>query len=157
MVGDAFFGFYAGRDLIANADGALSDDDMACLKEAASLGVANWEMAVAATVIHYINDVRADIYAASPSSEGEFSLSDYAKHWGEAKGFGLWFQFNPHSPLTDGEFDEVHDLLGQTAPTWDPSDMSDSATAMTFYDDLEAARDILCDAYLFEVENCENW
>ena len=123
----------------------------------ATTAIGNWEMAVAATVIHYINDVRADIYAASPSSEGEFSLKDYAKHWGEAKGFGLWFQFNPHSPLVDSEFAELHELLGHSAPTWDPSDMADAGSAMTYYDDLETARDILCDAYAFEADNCANW
>lgn len=157
MVGMAWEGFHGGRTLIAANDGALSDDDMTTLQEHAAMAVSAWEMAVAATVVHYINDVRADIYSASPSSEGEFSGADYAKHWGEAKGFALWSQFNQRSPMSDADFADLHTLLGETGPTWDPSDMSDPSVAMTFYSDLEAARDIVCTAYAFEVENCENW
>ena len=157
LVGMAWEGFLGGRTLIADNDGALSDEDMETLKEHAQLAIGAWEMAVAATVVHYINDVRADIYAASPDSEGDFSLADYAKHWGEAKGFGLWFQFNPHSPMSDADFAELHNLLGQTGPAWDPSDLTDAAGGMTFYNDLETARDIICTAYAFEADNCANW
>ena len=95
-------------------------------------------MAVAATVIHYINDVLADM-AATSESEGTFSLEDYAKHWGEAKGFGLWFQFNPHSPLIDEEFAQLHELLGQSGPGWDATGSADTPEAMTFMNDLVAA------------------
>jgi len=113
-------------------------------------------MAVAATVIHYINDVTADIMAGAPGGSG-FVAADYAKHWAEAKGFGLWFQFNPHSPLTDDEFIEVHDLLGQNAPGWNPDPDAADEGYTEYLTDLGVARSILCDAYLFEEDNCANW
>ena len=157
MVHDAFNAFVWGRELIAAADGDLSEDELSELEGYATIAIGNWEMAVAATVIHYINDVLADMALATSESEDTFSLEDYAKHWGEAKGFGLWFQFNPHSPLIDEEFAQLHELLGQSGPGWDATGSADTPEAMTFMNDLVAAREILCDAYAFEVDNCANW
>ena len=91
MVHDAFNAFVWGRELIAAADGDLSEDELSELEGYATIAIGNWEMAIAATVIHYINDVLADMALATSESEDTFSLEDYAKHWGEAKGFGLWF------------------------------------------------------------------
>jgi hypothetical protein len=151
MVGDAWLGFHGGRAIIAAADGALSEDDMAALEEHAQLAVSTWEMAVAATVIHYINDMNGDLEAAGTDA---YSFNDYAKHWGEAKGFGLWFQFNPHSLMTDSDFAELHDLLGQTAPGYVPGGAGDQ---VTYTNGLMAARDLICTTYAFEADNCSNW
>ena len=118
------------------------------------LAIGAWEKAIAATVVHYINDVRADIMSASPSTPEEFSFQDFAKHWGAAKGFGLWFQFNPNSPMTDDQFEALHEALGQTAPRWTPEGGGDY---MAWYADLEAARTLLGEIYDFDAELLENW
>lgn len=151
MVGDAWLGFQGGRAIIADADGALSDDDMTALEEHALLAVGTWEMAVAATVIHYINAINGDLGAVGTEA---YSFDDYAKHWGEAKGFALWFQFNPHSLMTDGDFAELHDLLGQTAPGYVPEGTEDP---VTYINGLMTAREIICTTYAFEADNCSNW
>jgi hypothetical protein len=91
---------------------------------------------------------------ATGETEGAFSFNDYAKHWGEAKGFGLWFQFNPHSMMSDDDFADLHDLLGQTMPSYVPGGGGDY---MTYYSGLEEARDIICTAYAFEADNCAGW
>lgn len=151
MVGDAWLGFHGGRAIIADAAGALSADDMAALEEHALLAVGTWEMAVAATVIHYINNINGDLGAVGSDA---YSFDDYAKHWGEAKGFALWFQFNPHSLMTHGDFTELHDLLGQTAPGYVPEG---AGNQVTYINDLMAARDLICTTYAFEADNCSNW
>ena len=156
MVHDAFDAFVAGRELIVSAGGELSDEQLTSLEGYAQAAIANWEMAAAATVIHYINALRSDLFTVI-DDEGAFDLNAYAKHWAEAKGFGLWPQFNPRSPLVDTEFAQLHELLGLSAPVWTPADGDDTDLAMTYYDDLETVRDILCEAYAFEADNCTEW
>ena len=48
-----------------------------------------WENAIAATVVHYINDVLQDM---SDFGTADYSFSSHAKHWGELKGFSLALQ-----------------------------------------------------------------
>ena len=57
----------------------------------------------------------------------------------------------------DEEFAQLHELLGQSGPGWDATGSADTPEAMTFMNDLVAARELLCDAYAFEVDNCANW
>ena len=57
---------------------------------------------VAATAVHYINDVLADM-ADFDTTNNVFAdtdnFKDLAKHWGEMKGFALGLQFSPWSPF----------------------------------------------------------
>src|SRR5690606_37453603 len=85
--------------------------------------------------------------AAIPT-EG-YSFADHAKHWSEMKGFALSFQFNPHSPLSDADFAELHDLLG-TRPVLS----TDGDPALGQYKaDLLAARELVGAAFGFDAAN----
>ena len=98
LVGEAWTGFYGGRTIIANAAHdatGLSDAEMVELVAHRDMAIGAWEKAIAATVIHYINDMIADISAYDAdemagtvgTADATYSFSDYIKHWGEAKGF----------------------------------------------------------------------
>ena len=59
-----------------------------------------WEKCIAATAVHYINDV---IYrhGSFPTERLRIrsNFVNLAKHWGEMKGFALGLQFSALSPL----------------------------------------------------------
>jgi len=144
LTGAAYSGFKSGRDLIASVDGALSDDEMAELLTYRDLAIQSWEKGIAATVIHYINDMIADI------SEPELDFYGYAKHWSEAKGFALSHQFNRLSPVSDVEFALLHDLL-RDAPELD------AANFAAWEGELLLARDILETAFSFAPADVAGW
>ena len=119
----AWDGFIAGRTIIANAGGTLTEPEMTDLVAARDQAVSNWEKAISATAVHYVNDVLGDMakpMACEVDGAGAqvdadcnaYSFESHAKHWGELKGFALSLQFNPHSPLTDDDFDRLHEVLG---------------------------------------------
>jgi len=163
FVGDAWTGFEGGRAIIDAAlvdGGPLTEDEMTELLTHRDLAISSWEKAIAATVVHYINDVRADIDSCSAEGEDGFNFADFAKHWGEAKGFALWFQFNPASPLLadadeDGveDFQALHQLLGMSGPLWTSCDEASEA----WYGELETARTLLGAAYGFDDALLEAW
>jgi hypothetical protein len=97
---DAFSAWTRGRALIHAHVGMNFADwsaDAQADFEAQIVAVqASWEGAVAATVVHYINDVLGDM---AKFDTDEYSYASHAKHWGELKGFALGLQFNPWSPL----------------------------------------------------------
>tara|TARA_B100000745_G_scaffold300560_1_gene255288 strand:+ start:71 stop:1243 length:1173 start_codon:yes stop_codon:yes gene_type:complete len=144
----AFNAFLAGRQIIADANQQpLTDEQLADLQAQRDIAVEYWEKSIASTIVHYINDVSADL--AQLGTEG-FSFADMAKHWSEMKGFALGLQFNPHSPLTDADFANLHGFLGD-APELDV-DAVDG-----YLSDLQLARDLLQDRYGFDAENVANW
>lgn len=100
FTGDIFTAWRRGRAIITahvGEDFADWTDEMKTdFRAQVNTIQAAWEGAVAATVIHYINDVLEDMNQFG--SEG-YSYSSHAKHWGELKGFALGLQFNPWSPL----------------------------------------------------------
>lgn len=144
----AMAAFLAGRALIATTDGALSEAAMTELQNYALAALDAWERAIAATVVHYINDTTADLNAFGTD---EFDFINLAKHWGEMKGFGLGLQYNRHSPLDDDDFAELHSLIGD-APVF-----SDSVAITAYLADLAEARDLLEQAYQFNSDNVANW
>jgi len=145
---DAMDAFLAGRNLInANAGADLTTEQMTELLGYRDVAVEAWEKSVAATVVHYINDVRGDL---STLGTDDFSFSDTAKHFSELKGFALGLQFNPYSPITDAQFEEIHTLL-KDAP------VLDAANVDAYQSDLIKARDILQTALSFDAENVANW
>mgnify|MGYP003917794563 CR=1 FL=1 len=153
---DIFDAFLAGRTLIHNNPGELSEELMTELKGYRDTIVWGWEKAFAATAIHYINDTLGDMAniatdaAAEEGADATYSFTDHAKHWGELKGFALGFQFSPHSPLSDEDFVKFHDLIG-TAPVLADGDLT------AYEADLLEARDILRDAYEFDADNAASW
>lgn len=138
---DAFLG---GRAYIAGRSGTLSTDEVSELAVFRDEALAAWEETIAATVVHYINDMSTDL-------EGELTgdgFANTAKHFSEMKGFALALQFNRLSPLTEPEFVELHELLGDAPDLVDPAG---------YGDDLLAARALLGTAYGFDAGNLVAW
>lgn len=89
--------FIDGRQLIADADGeALSTEELAQLSDYADIIKSNWERVIAEAAFKYAGSVYSDIQAlVKAMEEGESVadlMADYAKHWGELKGFALSLQ-----------------------------------------------------------------
>jgi len=118
------------------------------ISEQAEIALNNWEKAVAATVVHYINDSVADLNNYGGT---DFNVDDLAKHWSEMKGFALGLQFRPFALITEAQLVEIHDLMGE-AP-----EFADQAEVDAYIVKLGEARDIMQDAYGFDAENVANW
>jgi len=146
LTGAANYGFYKGRELITGITGALSEDQMDELVGYRNLIIESWEKAIAATVIHYINDCLDDMKLL----DGDFEFYTYAKHWSEAKGFALSFQFNRLSPVGDEDFKQLHTLL-RDAPELDQSKFNE------YEEDLLTARDILEGSFGFDSDDVSDW
>ncbi|MEM7160391.1 MAG: DUF4856 domain-containing protein [Myxococcota bacterium] len=142
---EAFDAFLAGRHLIATSGGALSDEQMTELQGYRDAALLAWEKAIAATVVHYINDTLQDMGAAGTD---DYSFADHAKHFSEMKGFALSLQFNKnHSPLSGADYGALHEAI-RDRPVLPGSDEVDAYRA-----DLNAAKTILQDAYGFDAQN----
>jgi hypothetical protein len=143
--------FIEGRRIINTAaPNALTEDQMAALIAQRDIAMDGWEKAIAATVVHYINDTNADLELLK-TNDASFSYSDLAKHFSEMKGFALGLQFSPYSKVSEADFKMMHDYMGKAPVTTD-------ADAITAYQaDLIKARDILQAALSFDAENVENW
>ena len=139
--GDAWHGLCAGRALIREAGGALGDGQLAELRRYRDQVVGAWEGAIAATVVHYINDVLQDMAAGDA-----YDFAGHAKHWSELKGFALSLQFNPRSAVSDTDFVRLHALIGQ-APVLPGGDLDGYAA------DLLEARALIGAAYGFDALN----
>ena len=145
---EAWEGFIRGRAIIHAAQGALSDEEMAELVVERDRAVRAWENAIAATVLHYINDT---LDVMDRIGTDEYSLSEHAKVWSEMKAFGIGLQFNPRSQLRDEYFVRLHELM-RDAPAL-PGDPDLDA----YREDLLAARDLMGTAYGFADANVANW
>lgn len=147
LTAEAWAGFAAGRALLAETAGqGLTADQLAELKLHRDAAILAWEKAIAASVVHYINAVLADMAAMDTDA---YSFADHAKHWSEGKGFALAFQFNPRSPMSDADFATLHSLLGE-APALESAD---AAARAAYADDLRAARQLIGETYGFAAEN----
>jgi hypothetical protein len=79
----------------------------------------------------------------------DYSFLDHAKHWSEAKGYAFTFQFNPRSPVSDGDFERLHGLLGDAPVLADAGETAIADYRMALLD----ARGILAAAFGFDAEN----
>ena len=149
---DAFDALVAGRELIMAAGDPLTTDELDELRGHATTAIAAWDQAIAATVIHYINDVIADTEAID-DAPASYSFYDHAKHFGELKGFALGLQFNPRSPISDVDFASFHTLVGDKPVLADAT----PAERTAYVQSLLLARDILEQSYGFASENVEGW
>ena len=111
----------------------------------------NWENAVAATVIHYINDTIADLQ--SLDTQDVATDEDIAKHWSEMKGFALGLQFSSVAQISHGDLETVLNKMGE-APVADENDL-DAIDA--YIAELASARDMMQAAYGFDADTVANW
>ncbi len=171
---EAMDAFLLGRQIVGNAAtaGSLSAEAEEALGEQIKIATVTWEKCIAATVVHYINDVMGDMDGFQDGSFADLgNFKNLAKHWGEMKGFALGLQFSPFSPFRDGSVDgitvaslkEVLSLMGDAPVLADGSQGgvmpsgSASEAVMDYTDALLQARDILEKAYGFDHDVVMNW
>lgn len=166
---EAFDAFLLGREILKNAAaaGELTAEAQTALDAQIEIASTVWEKCIAATVVHYINDVVDDLDEYD-ADNGVFANIDnflnVAKHWSEMKGFALALQFSPASPFrvdinTLADLRLVLRLMGD-APvladgTQHTADFEGGVAA--YRADLLMARDLLETAYSFDSENVINW
>jgi hypothetical protein len=142
----AIEGFVLGRALIHNAGDTLTEAELTQLRAFRDQAIGGWEGAIAATVVHYINDTLREM--AKFDADG-YDFLNHAKVWGEMKGFALWFQFNPRSPLSKEDFGRLHGLLGD-APVLATASPEEIAQ---YQADLREARALIATAFGFDAAN----
>ena len=141
FTGDAWIAFLTGRKIITDnkeISGSLLDD----LKKQRDNAVLAWEKAIAATVVHYINDVLQDM---AKIGDAGYSSTTHAKHWSEMKGFALSLQFNPRSRVSASDFVEMHKKMREATVL--------SSNDAAYRQDLISARNILKKSYGFADAN----
>jgi hypothetical protein len=171
---EVFDAFLIGRTIVGNATaaGSYTDAELTALNAQIEIASVGWEKCVAATVVHYINDVTTDMgNFVAPDFADLANFNDLAKHWGEMKGFALGLQFSPASPFRDGSVagTDVEDLRTMLSLLGDAPVLADGSqggvptagTAQAAIDaylvDLQAARDILEEAYTFDSAVVAGW
>ena len=145
----AWTAFRTGRAIITHADGALDADEMSALETQRDAAIGAWESAIAATVVHYINDTLEIMQDYGTAAFDHARFLTLAKAWSEMKGFALMFQFNPRSPLDGSGFGMLHTLLGDAPVLPAAGDPAVDAYRVALRD----ARDILGTAYGFDAAN----
>ena len=84
--------FLDGRKLIADAKGEnLTDDQRTQLYAYANIISLNWEKVIAESVFKYAGSVYKDMGKLEEDASDK-NFANYAKHWGELKGFALALQ-----------------------------------------------------------------
>lgn len=141
---DAIEAFYQGRRIITEAGGELSATQRSELETVRDQAVGAWERTIAATAIHYINEVLQDM---NDFGTDDYSFGDHAKHWGEMKGFMFAFQFNPRSDVSETDFARIHTLVGQRPV------LVAGAEADAYRQALLEARGILGTSFGFDMQN----
>ncbi|GLS28114.1 DUF4856 domain-containing protein [Marinibactrum halimedae] len=187
---EVFDAFLLGREILQNAatgatetsPGSLSMEASEALDVQLAIAAQTWEKCIAATVVHYINDVQGDManFMNNDFADRQ-NFIDLAKHWGEMKGFALGLQFSPYSPfrtgsvMVNGEAQDVAvtiedlknilELMG-TAPvladgTQNGMMFNNATTAeaakSAYLENLMMARDLLQTAYAFDADNVAGW
>tara|TARA_R110002072_G_scaffold302174_1_gene484226 strand:- start:2037 stop:3686 length:1650 start_codon:yes stop_codon:yes gene_type:complete len=179
---EAFNAFIIGRQILQNAaegatessPGSLSAEAQTALAAQIVIAAQTWEKCVAATVVHYINDIEDDMDGFAGDEFAELdNFTNLSKHWGEMKGFALGLQFSRYSPFRDGSVaginvDSLKSVLAAMGPAPVLADgtqngviFNGAASAAEAKADYRAglltARDTLRDAYKFDATNAETW
>lgn len=147
----AFDAFLKGRKILNDTAGnALTADQKTTLLEQRDIAVLTWEKAISATVIHYINDTKADLDKIGTAGYSADDFANLAKHWSELKGFSLNLQFSPFSPVTDEQFAMMQEKIGMKPEV-------DATKVAAYKTKLDEVRTMLQNAYHFDAENVTKW
>lgn len=141
--------FLRGRHLLDRRRASLSPDDFATLQAERNGALRAWEAVIAATTIHYANEVLQDMESFD---SGDYDFAAHAKHWSELKGYALAWQFNPRSVVTSADFDTVHAHIG-AAPVLPNADAGTIEAAKIA---LSALKDLLAGLFAFPRANVGN-
>ena len=153
---EVFDAFVLGREILQNAatgatesaPGSLSTEAAEALDAQIVIAAQTWEKCVAATVVHYINDVIGDMGNFSNDEFADLdNFLDLAKHWSEMKGFAIGLQFSPYSPFRTGEI--VVDGTVETVAV----DLDDLKEVLTLMGDAPVLADGTQDTTTDNVEN----
>ena len=144
--------FLNGRQIIGNNIQTANSDHVSY----ANLVIENWELSLAATIIHYLNETRIDlaVYQIFP-----LSPENYAHSWATLKGLSLALQFNPQSTLSYDQLLEIHTALKTTPRIYnDPvSKPQDELKRITTYsNDIYEIGNIIGDT-LFPGKSIRDW
>ena len=145
---DAFAAFLEGRRLIADAAGPLTPEQLDELRSYRNAAEQNWEKAIAATCIRYVNGILTELRA----DEAAYDFTTHTKLWSELKGALLALQFNPRSPfLVDpADYTSAHELVGD-APIIVRADFGDAIA------DLTALKTLIQNVYGFDDADIAAW
>lgn len=116
----------------------------------AQVALTGWEKTMGGVTIHYINKTIKEYQQYGTT---EYLYADFAKFWGEMKGYGLVFQFNPKALMSDADFDKIHVLM-RDKPVLPHAN---KAQVDAYIADLVQVRNIIRDAYSFSENNAVNW
>lgn len=117
-----FNAFKTGRAAISNEDYETRDIAVRTVRT-------EWEKIVAACVVHYINDVKADLISGDVGKKYH--------HWAEGLGFAMCLKYNVGKAISSADQTTVQNAFGST-----PNDISNGA-------DFDAALTILKNTYGF--------
>ena len=167
---EAMDAFLLGRHIIAEATAAssMSDAEYEIVQAQADIAANAVEKCVAATAIHYVNDMEDDYDSIVDGQYADKSnFINLTKHWAEMKGFALGLQFNPTSPYAAADMrDELKQILADMGDAPVLADGSQNGVAATgtaaeaieaYRAKLVAARDAMGVAYGFDTSDVENW
>ena len=145
-----------------------SSGEYAVVKAQADIAANAVEKCIAATAIHYVNDMEDDYdEIADGVYADKANFINLTKHWSEMKGFALGLQFNPTSPYAaDDMRDELKQILADMGDAPVLADGSQNGVAATgtaaeaitaYRAKLVTARDAMGVAYGFDASDVENW
>ena len=167
---EAMDAFLLGRHIIAEATAAnsMSDAEYEIVQAQADIAANAVEKCVAATAIHYVNDIEDDYDLIADGQYADKSnFINLTKHWAEMKGFALGLQFNPTSPYASEDMrDELKQILADMGDAPVLADGSQNGVPATgtaaeaiaaYRAKLVEARDAMGVAYGFDASDVENW
>ncbi|MBC8144124.1 MAG: DUF4856 domain-containing protein, partial [bacterium] len=141
---EIFDAFLAGRTAIVNK---ASVDELIARRRDVSLA---WERIIAATAVHYMNDVERSMRGLDTTS----AAATVVRHqWSEMKGYVIALQFNSLKTISDARLNELHTLIGSKPVIADAA----SAENVDYRASITSARAIIKSVYGFTDAQMNAW